>query len=93
MSKLFFEAFPTLQFKDDLRALFEETTVERISTTSSRDYLHIYVSSEHLLPKQSVFDAENQIKRQLFAYQKIEVKIYEKYKLSAQYTRRAFSLR
>ena len=86
MSKLFFEAFPTLQFKDDLRALFEETTVERISTTSSRDYLHIYVSSEHLLPKQSVFDAENQIKRQLFAYQKIEVKIYEKYKLSAQYT-------
>ncbi|MBR5943731.1 MAG: hypothetical protein IKZ94_02150, partial [Lachnospiraceae bacterium] len=55
MSKLFFEAFPTLQFKDDLRALFEETTVERISTTSSRDYLHIYVSSEHLLPKQSVF--------------------------------------
>ena len=86
MSKLFFEAFPTLELNDELRSLFEETVVDRVSTTASREYLHVYVSSNHLLPKQAVFDVEKKIKSQFFRYNKIDIKIYEKFKLSAQYT-------
>ena len=80
MSKLFFEAFPTLELNDELRSLFEETVVDRVSTTASREYLHVYVSSNHLLPKQAVFDVEKKIKSQFFRYNKIDIKIYEKFK-------------
>jgi len=86
MSKLFGEAFPSLKLNEELESLFENTKVERISTPSTRTYLHIYVSSDHLIPKQYVWEAEKQIKKQLFPYVKIDIKIYEKYKLSAQYT-------
>jgi len=52
MSKLFGEAFPSLKLNEELESLFENTKVERISTPSTRTYLHIYVSSDHLIPKQ-----------------------------------------
>lgn len=86
MGKPFFETFPGLQVNDELRNLFKETVVERVTTAATGEYLHIYLTSDHLLHKQAVFDLENQIRRQYYQNRKTKVKIYEKFKLSAQYT-------
>ncbi len=88
MSKTFFEVFPTLQVKDEVKALFEQVSVERITATKRRDFLRIYLSSTHLITKDAILGMEREIGRQLFPQVEIVIKIYEKYALSAQYTLR-----
>ena len=85
MAKQFLEVFPTLQLQDAVRALLEQVDVERITATKRRDFLRIYLSSTHLIAKETIFLIEKQIRRQLFPQTEIVVKIYETYTLSAQY--------
>ncbi|MCD8218198.1 MAG: PHP domain-containing protein, partial [Clostridiales bacterium] len=86
MAKNFFEVFPQLKLNGDLAEMIEGTTVSRVSTTSRRDYLRIYLSSSRLIPKQKVFVLEKEIKRQLFAKKKIRICVMESFHLSEQYT-------
>ena len=51
MAKLFFEVFPTLQIKGELRDKLEQTEVERVSTSRQKDKLHIYLFSKRLILK------------------------------------------
>ncbi len=85
MTHQFLEVFPTLQLKEEVRALLEQVNVERITATKRRDFLRIYLSSTHLLAKEVIFGLEKQIRQQLFSQVEMVVKIYEKYVLSAQY--------
>ena len=84
--KSFWEVFPSLQCKDDMRALMEQVSVERISTTKARDFLRIYILSERLIEKKKIWYLEKEIKKQLFPQSNMEIKIYEKFHLSSQYT-------
>ncbi len=90
MSKLFFEVFPTLQLNTGLRDLMEQTQVEKIATTKSRDYLRVYLHSSRLIQKHDIYAVEREIKQQLFANTSLKVKIYERFALSSQYNPEKF---
>ena len=85
MTKSFFQVFPTLQLDSMIASFFEQVTVERITSTRRKDYLRIYLSSDHLIQKDMIFKVEQEIKKQLFPLAQMVVRIFEKYCLSAQY--------
>ncbi len=85
MAKPFFEVFPTLKLQKQIHDLMEQTSVERISATKRKDFLRIYIASERLILKDSIWETEKEIKKQFFPNDNITVKIYEKYTLSSQY--------
>lgn len=49
--KKFFHVFPTLRADDDVRLLFSDVEVKKITTNSRRDFLNIYIFSRHLIQK------------------------------------------
>ncbi len=85
MSKAFFEVFPTLQLDTGLHDLFENVAVEKVTSTKRKDFLRVYIASDHLLSKEDVFRVEREIGRQFFPNMPIVVKFYEHFTLSAQY--------
>ena len=86
MEKKFAEVFPTCKLNKELDTLFSDVSVERVSTNRQKDFLRIYLRSDHLLPKEAVFHLEKEIKKQLFPKVNMTVKIQERFSLSAQYT-------
>ena len=88
MSKPFFEVFPDLKLPDETKIQFDDVSVERVASNKQRNFLRIYINAEHLIPKEYVFRAEQEIKKQLFKNHDITIKIYENFILSAQYNLR-----
>ncbi|MEE1315422.1 MAG: PolC-type DNA polymerase III [Faecalimonas sp.] len=86
MLKKFFDVFPTLKMTDAMRRLFAQVEVSKVTTNAERSYLHIHLFSTHLIPKKSIWQAEQQVKEQLFATAQLTVKFIESYRLSEQYT-------
>ena len=86
MSKLFFDVFPTLKVNQKIQTLFDEVEVTKVTSNSERDYLHVHISSSHLIDKQHVFEVERAIKEQLFATNPIQICVKETFVLSKQYT-------
>ncbi len=86
MGKPFFEVFPSLTLEKRIHDYLEQTSVEKISATRSRDFLRIHLFSTKLITKDIVKTVEKQIKTQLFSDVKMTVKIYERFELSKQYT-------
>ena len=86
MTKLFFDVFPTLNIDNDSHMLFEKVEVTKITSTSARNHIKVYIYSTHLIPKKTVCYVENQIEEQLFSQGNIPVTIIEEYRLSEQYT-------
>ena len=79
MSKKFFEVFPTLKLDTGLSDLYEQTTVDKVSSTRRKDFLRIYISSDRLIQKEDIFRAEGEIKRQFFPNAPVTVKLYAVY--------------
>ncbi len=86
MGKLFFDVFPTLKLDTGLKDLFEQVTVDKVSSTKRKDFLRVYISSDRLIQKEDVFKIEEAIKKQFFPNIAMIIKIYERFHLSAQYT-------
>lgn len=86
MLKQFPEVFPSLKLNENIRAVFSQVGVEKITATRQKDFLRIFIVSERLIQKADIFTVENEIKKQLFPQALMTVKIYEKFKLSSQYT-------
>jgi len=86
MAKQFFEVFPNLKLDKKNQDLFERVTVEKVSATKSRDLIRVTISSDYLIPKETVFYVEKEIKKQFFEGHSVRVKLYERFHLSAQYT-------
>ncbi len=84
--KLFFEVFPTLNVSAGLQGLFGQAKVTKVSMTSARDLLRVYVTSEKLIEKKQIYEAEKAIRDQIFPDVPMKVKILEKFTLSRQYT-------
>ena len=85
MSKPFFDVFPTLKLDTGLHDLFESVAVEKVTSTKRKDFLRVYIASDHLIQKEDVFRVEREIGRQFFPNMPITVKFYEHFTLSAQY--------
>lgn len=66
MGKRFFDVFPSLKVQQDMENLFEEVEVTKVSTTSLKDCLRIYLLSTHLIPKSRIYAMEEMIREQLF---------------------------
>ena len=66
--------------------LFEKVEVTKITSTSAKNHIKVYIYSTHLIPKKTVCYVENQIEEQLFSQGNIPVTIIEEYRLSEQYT-------
>ena len=47
--KIFFNVFPTLKVEDDIQILFADVEVQKITTNSSSDFLHVHIFSRHLI--------------------------------------------
>ena len=86
MGKVFQEVFPTLQLNNELTLLLDDVMVERITATKRRDFLRIFLAATHLITKEKILQLEHELKKQLFPTVDMVIKIYEKYRLSAQYT-------
>lgn len=83
--KGFFEVFPGLKLDSKLKSLLEQTRIERVTATKQKDFVRVYLTSERLIQKDTIFTVEKEIKKQLFSGCNITIKIYEKYCLSSQY--------
>ncbi|MDE6844957.1 MAG: PolC-type DNA polymerase III [Lachnospiraceae bacterium] len=86
MGKKFFDVFPTLKLDTGLKDLYEQVTVDKVSSTKRKDFLRIYISSDRLIQKEDVFRVEGEIKKQFFPNAAMVIKIYERFHLSSQYT-------
>ena len=85
-TKTFFDVFPTLRVEKETQFLFADVEVQKISTNTSRDFLHIYIFSRHLIQKRQIRQMEQKIKEQLFGKTPVQIRLMEDYALSEQYT-------
>ncbi len=79
------EVFPGLKLENQVKEQLDNVEVEKVTSTSRKDFLRIYIASGHLIQKETIFKLEKQIKEQLFKTVSMTVKIYEKFHLSSQY--------
>ena len=86
--KPFFDVFPTLKVKADLRDYFAETEVERLTTNKEHTRIKVVLHSGHLIHKQRIYRMQEEISGQVFGERAPEIYIDEHYSLSAQYTPR-----
>ena len=86
MEKDFFAVFPELHLEEALHHLFEQARVARVTLTSAKDAMRVYLSSEKLIHKKYIYRVEQAIKEQFFREIPLTVKIIEKFRLSRQYT-------
>ena len=84
--KAFFDVFPTLQVKTDLRDYFAETEIERLTTNKERTRIKVVLHSGHLIHKSRIYRMQDEISRQIFRERNPEVYIDEHYTLSAQFS-------
>lgn len=51
MEKLFFDVFPSLEISENIQSLFAQVTVPKVSVTSAKDFMRVYLKSEKLIHK------------------------------------------
>ena len=86
MEKRFFDVFPKLKLDKQSNELFEQVTVEKVSATKSRDFVRVSISCDYLIPKETIYKVEKEIKKQFFDRHQVTIKLYEHFHLSEQYT-------
>ena len=84
--KIFFHVFPTLKVENDIKMLFSDVEVSKITTNSKRDFLRVHIFSTHLIQKKHIWQMEQKIKEQLFGNTRVSIRLEEQYALSEQYT-------
>ncbi len=85
MSDLFTSVFPTLKLNNEIKTMLRDVEVSRISNTTNRDRLRIYLDVPRLIDKRNIRLVENEIVRQLFPNDNITVTIQERFNLSDKY--------
>ncbi len=81
-----------MTLEGECKAYMDLVQVERISATRAHDLYRVYITCERLIEKSVIYKVEKELQRQLFSTRPLpsgalpEVKIYEKFQLSGQYT-------
>ncbi len=86
MNREFQEVFPGVQVESGLEELLQGVEVQRVSLSKKKDLLRVYMRSPQWIHKRYIYRLEELLKQQLFADVPIQVKIIERFHLSAQYT-------
>ena len=84
--KEFLDVFPGLHMTDQMQELLSLVGVERVSMPRDRSSLRIYLNSPRLIHKKNIWDLERGIREQLFPGKQIQIRIFERFCLSEQYT-------
>ena len=71
---------------DQMQELLTLVSVDRVSMTRDRSSLRVYIVSPRLIDKRNIWSLEKGIREQLFPGKQIQIRIFEKYALSEQYT-------
>ena len=66
MEKEFFDVFPVLKLKDQLKEWLEMVTVSKVTCNHAKTRLLVYIQSERWIHKKFIFALEDQIERQCF---------------------------
>jgi len=83
--KKFYEVFPDLQLKKETEELFRMVEVTKVTMNHQKSSIRIYISSTRLIHKEIIYTVEENISRQLFENEAMEVRLIEDYILSGQY--------
>ena len=86
MEKMFFDVFPNLKLKAELKEFLEHTEVTRVACNAAKTRVRVYIRSNRWIHKNLIFMLENQIEKQCFPGLNVSVKVIEKFVLSGQYT-------
>ena len=81
-----FDAFPTLEFNEDIMDILADVEVLKVATNSAKTRLRVYITSRRLIPKSTIFVLENGFRKQIPPFKTMDIHIVEKYELSSQYT-------
>lgn len=84
--KDFLDVFPGLHMTEQMQELLSLVGVERVSMPRDRSSLRIYLNSPRLIHKKNIWDLERGIREQLFPGKQIQIRIFERFCLSEQYT-------
>lgn len=84
--KGFLEVFPGLHMTEQMTELMGLVEVEKVSMSRDRSSIRISVVSPRLIHRKNIMDLERGIRDQLFPGKRLQVRIFEKYRLSGQYT-------
>lgn len=82
----FFDVFVTLSLPDDIRDIMEVTKVLKVTRTSTNTLAKIYIQSDRLIQKETIYYVEAALKKQIFRAKNMDVRIVDRYRLSGQYT-------
>ena len=85
MSKAFFEVFPTLRPRGELRDLFEDVQVTRIVWNKAHTKLKVCLCSNHLIHHKFITQMEQKLTETVVDGDGAQVVLEEHYVLSAQY--------
>ena len=86
MDRYFKDVFRNLNLDKRKIDLFENVIVDRVCATKSGDFVRVYITSDHIIPKASVYRVEKLLRKSLFVKGAGRVKIYENFVLSDLYT-------
>ena len=86
MEKKFFDVFDQLVVSEDDRELLEETKVTRLVSSSRHDGLHVYLVSDHIVPKDRIYEMESRIRKQYYKDGPVSVRIIERFRLGSAYS-------
>ncbi|MBQ7507344.1 MAG: PolC-type DNA polymerase III [Lachnospiraceae bacterium] len=75
MSKGFFEVFPNLPWKEELRPVFQDVVVEKVSLNKEHRRLKVYARSPHLIHARKTASAEDILRTSLLPGDSSEVHI------------------
>lgn len=82
----FFDVFVTLSLPDDIHDIMENTRVVKVTRTSTNTLAKIYIQSDRMIQKETIYYVESALKKQIFRAKNMEVRIVDRYHLSGQYT-------
>lgn len=86
MERAFTEVFPGLKVKEEISDLLTKVTVAKVTVTSAKDFLRVFIVSEVWIHKKFIYEIEQAICEQCFDGSNMTVKVIEKFHLSGQYT-------
>ena len=86
MLKKFKDVFQSLECSNHINELLNFVFVEKVSASSDMSLIKINIIAERIIEKKTILELEMLIKDKMFPKKNIKIKIFEKFKLSSQYT-------
>ena len=86
MLKKFKDVFQSLECSGHIDELLNFVFVEKVSASNDMSLIKINIIAERIIEKKTILDLEKLIKDRMFPKKNVKIKIFEKFKLSSQYT-------